>query len=182
MKTLETERLILRPLVLEDHIAIQKYFPHWEIVKYLNIVVPWPYPDNGAYEFLSKIALPAMASGNDFLWGIISKEETEEVIGVIHLRSKPTADGSRGFWLAQEFQGRGYMTEAVAAVNHHAFADLGFETIIIKNAKGNAGSRRVKEKTGAKLLRTEPTTSYIGGFKESEVWELTKAGWDAFKA
>src|SRR5438046_332628 len=113
MQALETERLILRPLVLSDHVAIQKYFPHWEIVQYLNHLVPWPYPDNGAYEFLKYVALPGMEAGNQWLWGIIPKEGPNEVVGVIHLR-RQDKDGHRGFWLAREFQGQGYMTEAVA--------------------------------------------------------------------
>lgn len=30
--TLETRRLILRPLVIEDAATTQRLFPHWEIV------------------------------------------------------------------------------------------------------------------------------------------------------
>ncbi|MGH3631037.1 MAG: GNAT family N-acetyltransferase, partial [Sciscionella sp.] len=46
--TLQTARLILRPLRLEDAPAVQRQFPHWEIVRWLNPVVPWPYPRDGA--------------------------------------------------------------------------------------------------------------------------------------
>ena len=46
--TLYTERLILRPLELADAEAIQRLFPHWEVVRYLNALVPWPYPTDGA--------------------------------------------------------------------------------------------------------------------------------------
>ncbi|PTT94866.1 GNAT family N-acetyltransferase, partial [Pseudomonas sp. HMWF005] len=50
--TLYTERLILRPLQLEDAEAVQRQFPHWEVVRYLNVAVPWPYPENGALSYL----------------------------------------------------------------------------------------------------------------------------------
>ncbi|MEX0578694.1 GNAT family N-acetyltransferase, partial [Enterobacter cloacae subsp. cloacae] len=46
--TLTTERLLLKPLVAEDAVQIQKRYPCWEIVRYLVSSVPWPYPDNGA--------------------------------------------------------------------------------------------------------------------------------------
>jgi len=37
---LETERLLLRPLALEDAEQVQPLFAQWEIVKYLNAAVP----------------------------------------------------------------------------------------------------------------------------------------------
>jgi hypothetical protein len=40
---LETPRLILCPLRLEDAVRTQEIFPRWEIVRYLNAIVPWPY-------------------------------------------------------------------------------------------------------------------------------------------
>jgi RimJ/RimL family protein N-acetyltransferase len=49
---LKTQRLILRPLVPADAPAIQRRFPRWEIVRYLNPRVPWPYPDDGAIRFI----------------------------------------------------------------------------------------------------------------------------------
>ncbi len=57
---LATETLLLRPLVLEDHSAIQAIFLQWQIVRHLNPLVPWPYPADGALTFLRDVALPAM--------------------------------------------------------------------------------------------------------------------------
>jgi hypothetical protein len=39
-----TKRLLLRPLQLSDDEHTQRLFPQWEIVKFLNSKVPWPYP------------------------------------------------------------------------------------------------------------------------------------------
>jgi hypothetical protein len=41
---IQTERLFLRPLQLADATQTQRLFPQWEIVKFLNARVPWPYP------------------------------------------------------------------------------------------------------------------------------------------
>ena len=41
---LQTARLLLRPLALDDVPAIQEHFPRWEIVRHLASRVPWPYP------------------------------------------------------------------------------------------------------------------------------------------
>jgi hypothetical protein len=51
---------------------------------------------------------------------------------------------------------------------------LGVERLIIKNARDNKGSHRVKAKTGAVLLGVESSTGkYLGDFNEQEIWELT---------
>jgi RimJ/RimL family protein N-acetyltransferase len=49
---LETPRLILHPLMPADAPVIQRRFPRWEIVRYLNRRVPWPYPEDGAIRFI----------------------------------------------------------------------------------------------------------------------------------
>ena len=59
--TLRTRQLLLLPLTLGDAAAIQERFAHWEVVRYLNAVVPWPYPDDGAQRYVRDVALPAMA-------------------------------------------------------------------------------------------------------------------------
>ena len=57
--TLQTERLLLTPLQLADAPAMQQLFPQWEIVRFLNNRVPWPYPEDGALRYIQDVALPA---------------------------------------------------------------------------------------------------------------------------
>ena len=56
---------------------------------------------------------------------------------------------------------------------------LGFEVLVFANAVGNLRSRRIKEKTGARLLRTEPAEFVDPSFKDREIWELSKSEWTA---
>ena len=58
--SLQTERLILRPLELADAPHGQEIFPHWEIVRQLNKFVPWPYPADGRYSSFMNSALPGV--------------------------------------------------------------------------------------------------------------------------
>lgn len=60
--TFQTRRLILTPLELTDAPAIQQLFPHWEVVRYLDSRVPWPYPDDGALAYVRDHALPRYGS------------------------------------------------------------------------------------------------------------------------
>lgn len=171
---LETPRLILRPLALEDAEPIQQIFPRWEIVKYLNAVVPWPYPPDGALSYIRDRALPAIARGEEWHWTLRRKEEPGRIIGVIGL-IRGERD-HRGFWLVPEWHGQGLMTEAVIAVNDYWFEVLGFPVLRAPKAVANVASRRISEKTGMRLIGTEER-NLVSGRQLSEVWEITAEEW-----
>src|SRR5262250_3121106 len=111
--TLETLRLILRPLELADAAQTQILFPHWEIVRFLNDKVPWPYPADGAYTFFRDVSLPAMERGDSWHWTLRLKTAPGQLIGHISLSK---GEKNRGFWLGRPWQGQGLMIEAADAV------------------------------------------------------------------
>lgn len=119
---LVTDRLVLTPLQLVDVPAIQELFPQWEVVRYLDHRVPWPYPADGALVYVRDMALPAMAAGTEWHWMIRLKGEPECCIGSISLYEQQ--GNNRGFWLAPKWWGRGYMREACKAVNAYWFEVL----------------------------------------------------------
>jgi ribosomal-protein-alanine N-acetyltransferase len=49
---LTTARLILRGLTVADIPAMQKNFADYEIIRHLAARVPWPYPLDGAQDFI----------------------------------------------------------------------------------------------------------------------------------
>lgn len=169
--TLETPRLVLRPLALSDAPAIQKYFNNWNIIQNLSTVVPWPYPDNGAETFIAS-QLPHMEAGEIHLWALALKDASGEAIGIIEYRMKTNAKGNRGFWLAEPYWGQGLMTEAVNAVNTFVFQTLGVESFVVCNAESNAASRRIKQKTGAQFLGHVDIAHHSGTVR-SEQWRVT---------
>lgn len=172
--TLETERLILRPLVPEDHIWAQKLFPQFAIVKYLNPHVPWPYPDDGMQTFYKDIVIPRTARGELLFWVIVDKSNNTPM-GAIEIRPGE-AHENRGFWLGLPFHGKGFMSEAVIAVTDYAFDVLGLEKMILGNARDNAASGNIKIKSGATLLREEES-AFAGGTFIKQVWEQTPENW-----
>lgn len=181
MKTpiLETERLILRPVSLEDAPAIQKHFNNWNIIRFIGIDVPWPYPDDGAESFL-KMQMPLIEEGKVHLWTINLKNTSDDVIGLIEFRFKEEKDDNRGFWLSEDHWGNGYMSEAVEATQDYIFFELGKERIIVKNALDNVASRRVKEKTGARHIGQD-VGKYHEGEKIQDIWEVTADSWRIFQ-
>lgn len=178
-RALETARLILRPLRLEDAARTQELFPRWEIVRYLNAIVPWPYPEDGALAYYRDVALPAMERGEKWFWTLRLKESPAQHIGAISLMKKDV--DHRGFWMGQEWQGRGLITEAVAVVNDYWFDVLGMDVLRASKAVGNMASRRISEKTGMRLVGTGER-DYVSGRLPSEMWEITAAEWHAWRA
>ncbi len=175
----ETKRLILREITLEDAPSYQKNFNDHAVISQLAAKVPWPYPENGAEEFIRTFILPQQGKGRWF-WGIFLSENPKEIIGGIDLWRAGTPE-NRGFWLGKNFWGRGLMTEAVEPILDYAFDHLGFETLVFSNALGNTKSRRVKEKTGARLIGTRPEKFVNPEYSEAETWELTKKEWRQFR-
>ena len=173
---LTTARLILRPLRLADAPQIQQVFPHWEILKYMSAAIPWPYPEDGAYTYLTS-TLPKIAAGQEYGWAITLKSEgSDQLIGIISLY--PDREENRGFWLAEEYHKNGLMTEAVAAVTDFAFDELGMPSLKLNNAEPNTASHRLKEKAGAKIVAIDDNVDYIGGKFRQIRWLLTQQQWE----
>ena len=85
LRPLERPRLILSPLELADAEPVQKLFPHWEIVKYLGAVVPWPYPEGAALAYFRDQAIPAISRAAEWHWTLRLKSDPGRLIGCITL-------------------------------------------------------------------------------------------------
>lgn len=176
--TLETRRLILRPLELADAEQAQALFPQWEIVRYLRNFVPWPYPPDGAFTFYRDVALPAVERGEEWYWMIRFKESPDRLIGAISLtRGK---DDNRGFWLDPRLQRQGLMTEASEVVTDYWFDVLKFPLLRVPKAAANLASRRISEKQGMRRVGQEER-EYVSGRLLTDIWEITAEEWRAHR-
>jgi ribosomal-protein-alanine N-acetyltransferase len=176
---LETARLELHPLKLEDSAQVQVLFPQWEIVRYLASVVPWPYPEDGALCYYRDQALPAIERGDEWHWSLRLKSAPAQLIGCICLaKSEHT---NRGFWLGLPWHGQGLMTEAVEVVTGYWFEQLGFPVLRAPKAIANRGSRRISQKSGMRVVATEER-EFVNGRLPSEIWEITAEEWRARRA
>jgi RimJ/RimL family protein N-acetyltransferase len=184
---LSTFRLVLRPLELGDAAQVQPLFAQWEVVKYLNNKVPWPFPEDGVAQYYREVALPAMGRGEEWHWTLRLKAEPERVIGAIGLMlSKTDGEGipqenHRGFWLDPGWHGLGLMTEAAVAVNDYWFEVLEFEKLRVSKAVENGASSRISRKTGMRLVERK-MSEYVSGRLETEVWEITREEWREWKS
>jgi ribosomal-protein-alanine N-acetyltransferase len=171
---LETRRLVLLPLRQDDAEQIQRILPHWEIVRYMASVIPWPYPDDGALTYIRDVALPAMERGEQWHWTLRLRNAPQQIIGVASLRAG--AEDNRGFWLGVPWQRAGLMSEAAEAVTGYWFDVLQFDVLRVAKAVDNIGSRRISEKSGMRCVGVLEK-DYVGGRLASERWEITAREW-----
>jgi ribosomal-protein-alanine N-acetyltransferase len=176
MRILTTPRLILRPLTLDDAPALQAGFPKWEIVRYLDGVVPWPYPEDGALTYIRDVALAGMRRGQEWYWSIRPRGEVDRLIGAICLRFKH--GDNRGFWLDPAWQGQGLMTEACDVVTDFWFDDLDQPVLQAVKAVANVASRRLSERRLMRMVETFQH-DFVCGMLPAEVWEITREEWFA---
>ena len=172
--TLETARLFLIPLRLQDAEQVQPLFGTWDVVQYLKDRVPWPYPVDAAYSYYRDVALPAIERGDEWHWTLRLKEAPEKIIGAVALHRHET--NNRGFWMGVPWRRRGFMLEAVEAVTDFWFGSLGFKELRAPKASDNVASVRISEKTGMRLL-SRHGQRFVSGILAAEIWAITREEW-----
>lgn len=142
--TLRTSRLILRPFEIADAPRVQQLAGAREVA--LNTIhIPHPYPDGAAEEWISKHE--QRIEEGEFSFAI----DDGELVGAIGLHMKRDYERAEiGYWLGVPFWGRGYATEAVAAIIRYGFEELKLNRIYAGYFSRNAASGRVMEKSGMK--------------------------------
>jgi [ribosomal protein S5]-alanine N-acetyltransferase len=171
---LETPRLLLKPLQLEDAEQVQPLFGQWDVVKYLTDGVAWPFPDEGAHAYYRDFALPAIERGDEWHWTLRLKESPHQIIGSIALLRNE--HNNRAFWMGIPWRERGLMTEAVETVTEFWFSTLGFELLRAPKASANLASVRISEKTGMRL-ESKREQGFVCGKLPSETWVITREEW-----
>jgi len=173
---LYTPRLLLKPLELADAEQAQELFAHWEVVRYLSNIVPWPYPPDGTYRYYKDTVLPAIQRGDAWHWTLRLKSAPGRLIGSINLARGD--NDNRGFWLGLPWQGQGLMTEASEVATDYWFNVLKFKVLRAPKATVNQASRRISEKNGMHIIATEER-EYVAGKFLAEIWEITTEEWNA---
>ncbi len=161
--TLRTARLVLRPFRTEDAEDIAAAVANYDVARWLA-VIPFPYGRVDAEAFLGSTAAEARRS-----WAVCN---ADGLVGAI------SVSGELGFWLARPFWGRGYLTEAGAAVVDAAFADPSRHHLVASHMIGNDRSARVLEKLGFRQTAIE-TRHFVALGQEAPVRRLvmTRREW-----
>ncbi|MBM7578149.1 GNAT family N-acetyltransferase [Jeotgalibacillus terrae] len=93
--------------------------------------------------------LKQFSSQDGFQAGIWYKGELAGVVG-LHGINWTNRSTSIGYWLGEDFQGHGLMTQSCQAVISHCFNELNLKRIEIRAATENVSSQGVPERLGFK--------------------------------
>ena len=147
--TLQTNRLVLRRLMVADASDLFEYSKNREVTKYLT----WDAHPDAMYtrEYLQYLGTH-YNMGDFFDWGIILTEE-DKMIGTCGFTRFDYSNnsGEIGYVLNPAYWGRGIAAEAVEEVMRFGFEQLKLNRIEAKFIEGNDASMRVMEKTGMKF-------------------------------
>ncbi len=137
-----TERLLLRPGFPEDAPALALAIADRAIA--INLAnVPWPYGMRDAEAFLASPRDPILPSLLVFERGT----GAPQLIGACGLGRRQSRAVELGYWIARSHWGRGFATEACAALVDIARA-LGLPSLEGSHFLDNPASSRVLEKLG----------------------------------
>lgn len=151
---LETERLLLRPLVAEDADGLAVMNADPEIMRYIGNGQPKTAEETRA------LAEKIESTWSERGWGTFAvlEKESQDLVG-IGVLATPTflpeilPATEVGWRIRRDRWGRGYAPEAARAVIGFAFAELGLDRVVSCIHSDNTASIRVAEKLGMSLER-----------------------------
>ncbi|MFT4660147.1 MAG: ribosomal-protein-alanine N-acetyltransferase [Patiriisocius sp.] len=146
--TLLSERLILRPLSIEDLSAVHNLHSLPETDEFNTLGIPKDIDET------EKVITPLVRVNEselrgNFTWAIESKDE-HDFIGLIAMNLAAEKFSRAEVWykLDSKFWKNGYATESVKRLLSFGFNDLDLHRIEAGCAVGNLGSLKVLEKAG----------------------------------
>ncbi|WP_430780478.1 GNAT family N-acetyltransferase [Actinoplanes sp. G11-F43] len=142
---IRTGRLLLRELRETDVPEVTAGASDEVTQRWLPL--PWPYTEQHAAIFVTRLAPAMRASGHGMVRAL---EYDGYFAGVIDLkRTDWTARVTEiGYWTMPGFRGLGLTTEAASALTTWALERLGFERVELRVPPGNLASNRVAVKSG----------------------------------
>ena len=172
-QNLETDRLLLRRIDVNDVEEVLKLRGNPEIMKFIPRVLAKTKED--ALEHIAMIE-DKIVNNIGINWGITIKGNPK-IIGIIgHYRiSLENHRAEIGYMSLSEFNGKGYITEAIKAVVIYGFEQMNLHSIEAVIDPNNFASERVLQKNGfikeAHILENE---LWGGKYWDTIIYSLLK--------
>jgi RimJ/RimL family protein N-acetyltransferase len=146
---IESERLLLRPLVVADAEALQAYQGRADVCRYI------PYEPRSVRDLQQRLASPELTrssmddAGQAIVLGVVRR--ADGVLGgdvMLAWTNKEHRSGEIGYVFNPDFHGNGYATEAGEVLLHLAFDELDLHRVIARVDARNTASSAVLHRLG----------------------------------
>ena len=154
-KRLETERLVLRPFVVED---AQAMYDNWasdpEVTRYLM----WPtHPNVAVSEMVLRDWVAQYDKPTYYQWAIVLKDRGDEPIGsisVVQDIDDRVRSAHVGYCIGRSWWHQGVTSEAMKCVMDFLFDEVGVQRVEARHDTRNPHSGAVMRKCGMKYEGT----------------------------
>jgi RimJ/RimL family protein N-acetyltransferase len=174
---LETKRLIIRPIRIEDKNEVFEYRSDTATNKYQGWI---PTTLFDVETFIGKISKQINEPETWFQFVIIEKE-TQKIIGDlgIHFFDNENKQAEIGCTLNKNFQNKGYATESVKRVIDYLFKDLNKHRIITSIDPKNKNSIRLVERIGFRKEAHFVESIFINGrWVDDLIYAMIEKDWE----
>lgn len=145
MAIITTNTCTLRPLrVQRDKATLAKFANNPNIARFLRDRFPHPYRERHAIEFINAVNFDSTVE----VFAIRQHRTTIGTIGLTYQEDIYRLNAEVGFWVAEEYWGKGLATAAVGAITAYAFQQHQLRRLFASVLQENTASCRVMEKVG----------------------------------
>lgn len=172
---LTTPDLVLRAPTMDDVQAIAALANNRNISSMLQSV-PYPYYDRHAEEFIAQVSKP---EAGECVFAI-TESSTGVLMGMcgLHLVQRRYELPHMGYWLGEDFWGKGYATQAARALVDLFFKAGSEDTLLISVLETNTASRRVIEKCGGRYWKQDINySSFFDKDMKVDHFRITRENW-----
>ncbi|NNC41808.1 MAG: GNAT family N-acetyltransferase, partial [Acidimicrobiia bacterium] len=177
-----TDRLLLRPVRLEDAVSLAARRSEPAVARFQNWTLP--YPIEKAEELVAELVTMDGPQNEQWWMAVIVDSTTDEPIGdlAVHM-TWGMRSAEIGYTLGSRHWGKGYATEAAEALIEFLFSHQSLTRISASLHPDNVASAMVLERLGF-LFEGHTRLSFWVGTDNSDDWlyGMTRADWRSWKA
>nr|WP_276901949.1 GNAT family N-acetyltransferase [Pedobacter kyonggii] len=137
-------QLILRPYQPSDVESLVKHANNFNISKYLTNKFPFPYEKKDGEAFIRF----ALSHTPLQIKAIVSNGEVIGSIGVHQLADIYSKSAEMGYWIAEDFWGKGIVPLAIKEMLKYGFDTFDIERVFARTTHTNFASQKVLQKAG----------------------------------
>lgn len=176
----DTERLVLRPLTQADLPDLHEYHGNPERVRY----IPWPVrtPEDISTWFERAENYTSIRNEDGHLLLGIESLELGRVIGQVNASLLPDGNNtaSLGYIISPNAEGKGFASEAVAALVDHLFTQESIHRIVLDIDVRNTPSIKLANRLGFRLEGTHLENDFLKGeWCSMHVFALLSREWQS---